>query len=78
MMEWIFLVSLTDEKVTYRFQPDYSKEYGVVSLMRKTGKRVLEQPHPDAPLEYAGMAWAKIEDCQKNGSFPEKAIVAWY
>lgn len=78
MMEWIILESLTDEKATYRYYPEDSKEYGIVSLMRKTGKRIHDKPHPDVISEYARQAWRRLEEYQKNGHFPERGQIAWY
>ena len=77
-MEWLILESLTDEKVTYRYYPEDSKEYGIVSLMRETGERLLDKPHPDAISEYTRQAWCRLEECQEAGNFPEKVMVAWY
>ncbi len=52
-MERIYLLELTDEKVTYRYHPEGGKEYGIVSLMRKTGERIHEKPYPDSLTSYA-------------------------
>lgn len=77
-MEWLVLETLTDEKATYRYYPQHFEGYGLVSLMRKTGERVHDKPHPDVSSEYASHAWRRLEAYQKNGNFPERGMVAWY
>ena len=77
-MERIYLLELTDEKVTYRYHPEGGKEYGIVSLMRKTGERIHEKPCPDSLTSYAFHALDRLEDYQKMGEFPEKGLVFWY
>ena len=46
-MEDLKLESLTDEIVSYRYYPEGGKEYGIVSLNRKTGERILDLLCPD-------------------------------
>ena len=77
-MEELELELLTDEKVTYRYYPNGKEPFGVVSLMRKTGKRVHDKPCPGVSSEFAGQAWRRLEEYQKNGNFPERGMVAWY
>ena len=43
-MEDLLLESLTEDKVTYRYYPEGGEKFGIVSLMRKTGKRIHDKP----------------------------------
>ena len=76
-MEYLELELLTDEIVSYRYYPEGGEEYGIVSLNRKTGERIHDLPCPGCSSSYAGQAWMRIEDYQKQGRFPEKGIAAW-
>ena len=76
-MEWIELIELTDEKVSYRYYPEGKNEYGIVSLMRKTGELIHDVPCLNVLLTYAGHAWRRIEKYQKENNFPKKAMIAW-
>ena len=77
-MEYIELELLTDEKVSYRYYPNGKEAFGIVSLMRETGKCVHDLPCPDAPSMFARQAWSRIKKYQREGEFPERALVAWY
>ena len=77
-MERIYLEELTYEKVTYRYHPEGGKEYGVVSLLRKTGERIHEKPCINALSMYAGQAWKRLEKYQKTNFFPKEDLIAWY
>lgn len=80
-MEWIELEELTDDKVSYRYYPEDDKEYGIVSLMRKTGQRIHDKPCPNDEhyiSMYVGMAWQRLDKYQKEGNFPKRAMIAWY
>ena len=76
-MEYIELELLTEEKVSYRYYPEGGKEYGIVSLNRKTGERVHDKPCPDTMSSYAGQAWARLDEYQEANRFPKKDLVAW-
>ena len=76
-MEWIYLEELTEEKVSYRYYPEGNKEYGIVSLIRRTGKRVHDLPCPDTLSLYARHAWDRLEEYQETNNFPKKDLVAW-
>lgn len=77
-MEDIKLELLTEERVSYRYYPEGGEEYGIVSLDRKTGKRIHDLPCPDTISSYAGQAWRRLEEYQREGNFPEKAMIMWY
>ncbi len=77
-MVWVYLEELTDEKVTYRYYPDGGEEYGIVSLMRKTGKRIHDKSCPNYTSMFARHAWELLENFQEAGEFPEKAMIGWY
>lgn len=77
-MEDLELVLLTDEKVSYRYYPNGKEAFGIVSLMRKTGKRIHDEPCPGVSSEYARQAWARLDEYQESGNFPERGMVAWY
>ena len=77
-MEHLELVLLTDEKVTYRYYPEGGEAFGVVSLMRKTGKRIHDVPCPGISSSlYARQAWYHIGQYQKAGEFPKRGQAAW-
>ena len=77
-MEDIKLELLTEEKVSYRYYPEGGEKYGIVSLNRKTGERIHDMPCPDTMSMYAGQAWRRLEEYQRENNFPEKALVMWY
>ena len=76
-MEYLRLELLTENKVSYRYYPEGGDEYGIVSLMRKTGKRIHDLFCPDAISSYAGQAWRRLEEYQTKNHFPEEDLVAW-
>ena len=77
-MEYIELELLTDEKVSYRYYPNGKEAFGIVSLMRETGERIHDVHCPGVSSSYAGQAWARLDEYQEAGEFPERALVAWY
>ena len=77
-MEWLELELLTDEKAIYRYYPEGGKEYGIVSLMRKTGERIHDMPCPGTGSMYARQAWDRLDECQETGNYPQRTMVAWY
>ena len=76
-MERIELELLTDEKVSYRYYPDGKTPFGIVSLMRKTGKRIHERSCPEGLSLYAEQAWPRLEEYQRAGEFPKTAQITW-
>ena len=40
-------IEVTDEKATYKYFPEGSSNFGIISLFRKTGKRHLERSFQD-------------------------------
>ena len=77
-MERIELELLTDDIVSYRYYPEGGEEYGIVSLNRKTGERILDLPCPNSISMYAAHAWRRLEEYQSRNCFPEKGWTMWY
>ena len=77
-MVYVYLMELTDEKVTYRYHPDGGEDFGIVSLMRKTGKRIHDKPCPNYTSMFARHAWRLLARYQEAGEFPEKGKIGWY
>lgn len=77
LMEDLELELLTEDKVSYRYYPEGGKEYGIVSLDRKTGQRIHDKFCPDTISLYAGQAWRRLEKYQRENRFPEKDMIAW-
>jgi hypothetical protein len=71
-------VSVTDEKVTYRYYPEQESSYGIVSVNRKTGERSFDKVEPEYGTRYAAHACVWIERQIKRGDFPETGGEAWY
>lgn len=74
----IEFVNITEEIVRYRYYPEKSKEYGIVALNRKTGERIFEKILSEYGKQYAAHAVRRIEEYQKQGTFPEKDLIAWH
>ena len=74
----IELLELTENFVRYRYFPEDSGDYGIVSLNRKTGKRELEKVLNEYPLSYAAHALYRMEEYSKKEKFPQKDVIAWY
>lgn len=77
MMEYLELELLTDDIVSYRYYPEGGKEYGIVSLNRKTGDVNHDVPCPDSISLFAIQAWQRLEEYHEKNRFPEKDLVAW-
>ncbi|MBQ7170017.1 MAG: hypothetical protein IJR63_08990 [Synergistaceae bacterium] len=77
-MEYLELELLTDKIVCYRYYPEGGGEYGIVSLMRKTGKVIYDKDCPDFASMYRSQAVFRIIDYNETGEFPKKATVMWY
>lgn len=74
----IELLELTGELARYKFFPENSKEYGVVTLNRKNMERNIEKQLPGYRVTYAAHALKRIEEYQKQGNFLSEDMVAWY
>ena len=77
-MERIELELLTDERVSYRYYPEFRDDFGIVSLMRKTDKVIHDKVYPDVTTMYVRQAVYRMRQYNKAGEFPEKATVMWY
>ena len=78
-MEWIELIELTDEKITYKYYPEGKEKFGIVSLMRKNSERVINSLcESDKFKTYAFHALALLEEYHEKDEFPEKDLIAWY
>lgn len=69
---------LTDKIVSYRYYPEFSKEYGIVSVNRKTKERSIDKVHEEFSNVYAGHALCNICKFIDDDNFPEKDVIAWY
>ena len=77
-MEWIYLEEITDEKITYNYFPEGKEKFGIISLMRKSGKRVIDKLcESDKFKTYAFQALRCLEEYQKKNEFPEKGLIMW-
>ena len=75
----IYFEELTQEKVTYRYYPEGKEKFGTVSLMRKSGERVIDKLcESDKFKTYAFHALRRLEEYQEANNFPEKGLIAWY
>ncbi len=74
----IELLELTEELARYKFFPENSKEYGVVTLNRKSMERSIEKQLPAYGVAYAAHALKRIEEYQKQGNYLSEDMVAWY
>ena len=78
-IEDLVLEELTEEKATYRYYPVGSNEYGIVSIMRKTGDCAHEKKWPGSNTSvHARQVWQRLKEYRKNNKYPEKDLVAWY
>ena len=71
-------IEVTDEKATYKYFPEGSSNFGIISLFRKTGKRHLEKELPGYDRKYYCKAMHQPVDDSKSGIFPQSGIVDWY
>lgn len=77
-MEWIYRGEITEEKITYNYYPEGKEKFGIVSLIRKDGKRVIEKLcESDKFKIYAFHALKCLEEYQKKNEFPEKDLIMW-
>lgn len=74
----IELLELNEDVARYKFFPESSKEYGIVTLKRKTGERIWEKLLDAYTLSYAAHAISRVEEYQKSGDFKEQDLIAWY
>ncbi len=74
----IVLDGLTEEVAKYRYYPEDSGDYGVVTLDRRNGNRIYETQAEGYGQTYAAHALKRIEEYQKRGDFPQEDTVAWY
>lgn len=74
----IKLLELTDASARYKYYPENSKEYGIVTLNRKSGERILEKTVEGYSLNYAAHAFRRMEEYQKKENFLKEDIVVWY
>ncbi len=77
-MLWIELIEITDEFARYKYYPEQSKTFGIVSLNLKTLQRGFDKIHEEYDTCYAAHAVRRIEEYQRNNNFKEKDLVAWY
>lgn len=73
------LLKKNESIVSYKYFPESSVTYGIVSLDLITGKRTVEKIHPEYDRWYAIKALQKMKRLYENRlEFPEKTAVCWY
>lgn len=72
------LLSITELDIRYKYYPEDSDEYGIVTLKKLTKDRNVEKQALGYSLNYAMHAIRRLEEYYEKNSFPEKDIVAWY
>lgn len=71
-------IEVTKEKATYKYFPEDSSEFGVITFFRMTGKRCLVKELPGYDSKYYCKAMNRIVEYNDNGYFPQKGMIAWY
>ncbi len=74
----IELLELTENVARYKYFPESSEEYGIVTLNRKTGQGEFEKLVRHYMTSYAAHALKQIAKYQQNGDFLQKDIIMWY
>ena len=77
-MEWIYQEDITEEKITYKYYPEGKEKFGIVSLVRKNGERVIDKLcESDKFKTYAFHALRLLEKYHEKDEFPEKDLIIW-
>lgn len=73
------LMSITNKKVVYRYYPESTNDFGVLSLDRQN-QSLMSHESPDGyHSSYFRHALAKVREWIGAGvQFPERYTVAWY
>ena len=75
----IELVHLDSDEVTYKYFPEHETEiYGIVSINRRNGERLIKQKAAGYGSSYAFHACREIERYIEKGEFKPQGMVAWY
>lgn len=78
MLELV-LNSDNGEIVEYNFFPEGKKEYGTITVNKKTGVvDITKRADGDDYDVYLRHAVSKVLNYQKSGSYQQKEMVAWY
>ena len=78
-MEFIKLISLTEDEAIYEYYPEDNRNApGIVKLMRKTGERIfVKASEDDFANMYAAHAVKRLEKYNRANEFQEEDLVAW-
>ena len=74
----IELLELTDKIVKYKYIPENSDEYGIVSFDRVTGKKKIDKLVSGYSMNYPAHAFHRIKEYLENNNFQKKDVIAWY
>ena len=75
----IELLSLTETEAIYKYFPEHETEnYGIVSVNRQSGKRIIRQAASGYGSEYAFHACHEIDRYIAANNFKPKGMAAWY
>ena len=74
----IELLELTDKIVKYKYIPENSDEYGIISLDRMTGEKKIDKLVLGYSMNYPAHAFHRIKEYLVNNNFQKKDIIAWY
>lgn len=72
------LVSLTKEKVVYKYFPEDENDFGIIQLNRVTKEPTLLKDDSRGNSVYRHHAFSKIRKYDAEGNFPKTGISAWY
>lgn len=78
-METVKLIELTDEYAIYKYYPEDKRDSaGIVKFNRVNKERLLiKVSEEDFANLYAGHAWCRIEEYDRNNDFKEDDLIAW-
>ncbi len=74
----IELLELTDKIVKYKYIPENSDEYGIVSFDRVTGEKKIDKLVSGYSMNYPAHAFHRIKEYLENNNFQKKDVIAWY
>ena len=72
------LMKETAEEVVYKYHPEGSPDFGIISYDRKAKKCNVTTPSKkDKRLKYAQKMFARIRECASNDLFQKEGVIAW-
>ena len=79
MIEYDSVSSIgVSEGHTYKYIPENSDEYGIISLDRMTGEKKIDKLVLGYSMNYPAHAFHRIKEYLVNNNFQKKDIIAWY